>query len=214
MVDRDSFKKNFGTAVPLLRAGGLHKKVLISPLIRYAVSNCCDNEAHCTNRGTGLNTMMATGLANLETWLDDQAYLKRIRNFVVINPNNYFTSDTDGVTKSDTKAFKLLWRDGPVHMVDAGYQKLAKNILDALPEVTFSRSYSSEEKPATPGNVQHARPWQRTGGLGCKKKVLGHLSRHSCSSDNATGFGGWDQQQQRPRQRRPEAMESRGTVEG
>jgi hypothetical protein len=166
MVDRDSFKKEFGTAVPLLRAGGLHKKVLISPLIRYAVSNCCDNEDHCTNRGTGLNTMMATGLANLETWLDDQAYLKRIRNFVVINPNNFFTSDTDGVTKSDTKAFKLLWRDGPVHMVDAGYQKLAKNILEALPEVTFSRSYSNEEKPATSGSSQQARP-PRGRGRGC-----------------------------------------------
>jgi hypothetical protein len=83
--------------------------------------------------------------------------LKRIRNFAVINPNNYFTSNTEGVSKKDTKAFKQLWREGPVHMAD----KVAKCILEALPEVTFSRSYSTEEKPST--GVPPLRPsrWNR-----------------------------------------------------
>jgi hypothetical protein len=60
MVDRDTFKKEFGMAVLLFRAGGLHKKLLISPLIRYAISNCCDKDGHCKNRSTGLNGVVAT----------------------------------------------------------------------------------------------------------------------------------------------------------
>jgi hypothetical protein len=145
MVDRDTFKQDFSNAVPLLRAGGLNKKILLSPLIRYAVSNCCDAADHCTNRGTGLNAVLASGLDNLETWLDDLTYLKRIRNFCVINPNNYFIPDTEGVTRQDTRSFKLYWKDGPVHMTGTGYNKLAQSIVDSLQEVTFKRAYSSSD---------------------------------------------------------------------
>jgi hypothetical protein len=154
MVDRDTFKKEFSKAVPLLRAGGLHRKLLLSPLIRYATHNCCDKDDHCTNRSTGLNTMLATGLANLETWLDDQAYLKRIRSFSVINPNNFLTSDTEAISKKDAKKFKQLW-NGPVHMSDAGYRELAKSIIDCLPDTNFKRSYTSEEKPAEATGKSH-----------------------------------------------------------
>jgi hypothetical protein len=93
---------------------------------------------HCTNRGTGLNALLASGLDNLETWLD----LKRIRNFCVINPNNFFTPDTDGITKQDKRSFKLNWKEGPVHMTSTGYGKLAQCIVDSIQVVTFSSSES------------------------------------------------------------------------
>jgi hypothetical protein len=37
MIDRDNCKQLFSMSVPLLRAGGQNKKVLISPLSRYAL---------------------------------------------------------------------------------------------------------------------------------------------------------------------------------
>jgi hypothetical protein len=87
MVERDEFKQQFSAAVPLLRAGGLHKKVSLSPLMRYAIESCCDSAEHCFNRGPALNRELSEGLATLETWIDDQSYLKRICNFLVVNPN-------------------------------------------------------------------------------------------------------------------------------
>jgi hypothetical protein len=81
MIDRENFKQLFSMSVPLLRAGGQNKKVLVSPLGRYALESCCDDASHCSNRGGGLTQVLTEGLSNLETWVDDQAYLKRIRNF-------------------------------------------------------------------------------------------------------------------------------------
>jgi hypothetical protein len=43
LIDSDKFKQLFSMAVPLLRAGEQLKKVLLSPLCRYAIENCCDD---------------------------------------------------------------------------------------------------------------------------------------------------------------------------
>jgi hypothetical protein len=36
-IDRDAFKDLFGSAVPLLRAGGQHRKIILVPLMRYVL---------------------------------------------------------------------------------------------------------------------------------------------------------------------------------
>jgi hypothetical protein len=86
MVDREDFKMLFGTCVPLLRAGGNHKKVLLSPLMRYVMESCCSDPSHYTNR-KGYVRAQGDALAEIQEWMDDQAYLKRIRNYAVLNPN-------------------------------------------------------------------------------------------------------------------------------
>jgi hypothetical protein len=43
-ADRDEFTQPVSFALPLLRAGGQHTKVLLTPLMRYAMENCCENE--------------------------------------------------------------------------------------------------------------------------------------------------------------------------
>jgi hypothetical protein len=140
MIDREKFKQLFSLAVPLLRAGGQNKKVLVSPLCRYALENCCEDPSHCTNRGAGLKKGMVAGLANLETWTDDQAYLKRIRNFLVFNPNDFLSPDDAPVTRSDTRLYKICWNAGPVHMLPVGYEKLANSMLESVTEGIFSRA--------------------------------------------------------------------------
>jgi hypothetical protein len=139
MIDRDNFKQLFSKSVPLLRAGGQNKKVLISPLGRYALESCCDDASHCSNRGSGLTQVLTEGLANLETWVDDQAYLKRIRNFMTFNPNDFFSPDEDPITKKDARIYKQCWKAGPVHMTQFGYEKLAAALIEALEEGNFSR---------------------------------------------------------------------------
>jgi hypothetical protein len=66
LVDRTNFKLQFSTAVPLLQAWGNHKKVILSPLMRYAAENCCENPDHCINRGSNLNTVLSEGLSVLK----------------------------------------------------------------------------------------------------------------------------------------------------
>jgi hypothetical protein len=50
LVDRDGFKELFSCSVPLLRASGNNRKLIIAPLMRYVLEGCCANLAHCTNR--------------------------------------------------------------------------------------------------------------------------------------------------------------------
>jgi hypothetical protein len=116
--------------------------------MRYAAENCCENPDHCTNRGSNLNMVLSEGLSVLETWIDDQAFLKRIRNFHVVNPNDIITPD--GLTKKDTRAFKMYWRSGPVHMTTVGYEKLGKGIVEEATNAVFKRA----DAPASTTNIQ------------------------------------------------------------
>jgi hypothetical protein len=170
MVDRDQFKQLFSLAVPLLRAGGQNKKILVSPLCRYALENCCDNPSHCTNRGEGLKEAIVAGLSNLETWTDDQAYLKRIRNFMVFNPNDFLSPDDVPVTKRDAKLYKMCWNAGPVHMSALGYEKLAASLMESVAEGSYSRAINkatSTESLSTASATSTGRPASNRG----QKKV-------------------------------------------
>jgi hypothetical protein len=146
MVDRDTFKQLFSAEVPLLRAGGQNKKVILSPIMRYAIESFCDSAGHCLNRGPALNKVLSEGLDSLQTWIDDQSYLKRIRNFIVVNPNLIIAPDS--VNKMETKTFKLYWKSGPIHMSTIGYKKLAAGLLEEMSSATFSRSASTAEMTA------------------------------------------------------------------
>jgi hypothetical protein len=150
MVDRDEFKQQFSLAVPLFRAGGLHKKIIVSPLMRYAIESCCDSALHCTNRGPALNKVLSEGLATLETWIDDQSFLKGIRNFLVVNPNLIIVPDN--TQKKDAKTFKVYWKSGPVHMASIGYEKAMLSRMQAA---------SWRRWPLSPSADQSTRSRQR-----------------------------------------------------
>jgi hypothetical protein len=95
--------------------------------MRYTLEGCCTDEAHCTNRKTFYPTMFEQ-FADIETWMDDQSYLKRIRNYCVLNPNTILTPDSDKLTKKDKMTFKQFWNADPVHMTGTGYEYLATKI--------------------------------------------------------------------------------------
>jgi hypothetical protein len=48
---RQEFKVLFSTTLPLLRAGGQHHKVLLSPLLWYIGAPCCSLAGHVTKPG-------------------------------------------------------------------------------------------------------------------------------------------------------------------
>jgi hypothetical protein len=50
-ASRDEFRGLFTTVLPLLRAGLDNTKVLLSPLMRYIVQKCCEDDTHIINKG-------------------------------------------------------------------------------------------------------------------------------------------------------------------
>ena len=141
-----AFKKIFYAAVPLLRAGGDNKKIILSPLPRYSTNKCCSDEKHITNYGsTGYGTSMGAALADIHSWTDDFACWKRIKNFEVVCPGTTIWEDKG----KSTKALKMYWGSDPVHLTPKGYEELAEKLND---KVAASHSKKRERSGSNTGN--------------------------------------------------------------
>jgi hypothetical protein len=127
-VEREEFKVIFNMAVPLLRAGGDLNKIVLSLLVRYAQSPCCDDPSHCTNFGSrSYREMLGEAMAHLEGWVKDLTFSKRIRNFKVISATEAVTISAGEIMKK--KELKEHLGKDPVHLTAAGYAKLAEVLL-------------------------------------------------------------------------------------
>ena len=106
-----AFRKIFYVAIPLLRAGGNNKKLIMLPLPRYSTTKCCDDSRHLTNFGKkGYGTSMGSKLGDIQSWIEDLTRGKRIKNFDVISPATVITGGDD-ISKRDLAAF---WEADPV----------------------------------------------------------------------------------------------------
>jgi hypothetical protein len=146
---RQEFKVLFSTTLPLLRAGGKHHKVQLSPLLRYMGAPCCSLAGHITNRDENFAMTMGKAMIDLEKWLHDLSYMKRIKNFHVLNPNAMLMPEDGGSCKKVAKAMKKMWHGSSVHLVPEGYQMLAEALVEELQEAQFTRPADSEDD--TPG---------------------------------------------------------------
>jgi hypothetical protein len=153
---RPEVKSLFSLAVPLLRAGLLHQKVILTPLMRYLVAPCCNNPSHLINKTTDdYGKEMANALVETEGWLRDQAYMKRIKNYVVMCPNRLL--GLQGSTMPTANTLGRLWQDNPVHMTGAGYQQLAEDLLEALVGAKFTRPV--EPQAVSSVYLEHKGGW-------------------------------------------------------
>jgi hypothetical protein len=79
------------------------------------VEPCCADPEHITYSGSeALGSAMTSALADFERWIKDQTYMKWLRNYCVLNPNQILPKG------SNRKQIKHFWRAGPVNMTSAG----------------------------------------------------------------------------------------------
>jgi hypothetical protein len=138
-ADRDDVKLLFSSAIPLFRAGGMYKKLLLTPIMRYIAGPCCTDSAHITNADEDdFIIKQGEALANIDKWIWDLAYMKRIHNFVVISPKDLLSKGCK--TMKDVKVLHSLWKTADtVHLRPAGYERMAEAILDGLENTEFVR---------------------------------------------------------------------------
>ena len=143
MADWPTFKQIFAPSIPLIRAAGKNRKTLLSPLPRYIMSRCCSDQDHLKNFGTREYVRaMGKALAETDDWIRDLAYCKRINNFSVVNTATLV--DLDSPT-SKKKELVQWWGSDPVHMTQAGYAKLVRNLTDRLEK---AKEQEEEDKMA------------------------------------------------------------------
>jgi hypothetical protein len=137
-LDREGFKELFMIVLPLLRAGRNNTKIMLSPLMQYVNSSCCNNSSHLINRKERrLSTSMGEAIGEIKEWISDFAFTRRIRNFAVLCPNNLL-QDGNNLEEAGKK-IRGYWSAGPVHMNTEGYAALAVNLLNNTLEIKLSR---------------------------------------------------------------------------
>jgi hypothetical protein len=143
IIDRPALRDRFNMAAPLMRARGEECKIILSPLLRYIGSKCCNNPSHITNFGEKQYfEKMGMHLGEITDWLKECVHSKRIRNY----PNRLLKMGED-----DDKAAKRVrtyWNADPVHMCTEGYRQLARGLLDKV----ALAAESSERKQQQPGS--------------------------------------------------------------
>jgi hypothetical protein len=87
-------------------------------------SKCCEDQNHLTNfKCEGLGSYIGESLINISMWLNDVVYLKRIRNFEIVCPNELLHRD-ETPKKAARRLYKY-WSQDSVHMNNDGYTALA-----------------------------------------------------------------------------------------
>jgi hypothetical protein len=144
-ASRDDFRGLFTTVLPLLRAGLDNTKVLLSPMMRYIVQKCCEDDSHIINKGlSNYGTNMGTALGKMGEWLKDLAFTRRVRNFTVMCPNEILGDE--GSIKAGTRRVTAFWKDGPVHLTQEGYSALGTGMLDRLATSNLARRVDTDKQ--------------------------------------------------------------------
>jgi hypothetical protein len=72
---------------PFLQAGGEANKLILSPMLRYAAKNCCDNKDHITNRRDKKRFLAAVGdsVHEMKDNIKDFVFGEKIKSFKVLS---------------------------------------------------------------------------------------------------------------------------------
>jgi len=145
MVGDDGLKDIMHTILPLLRAGGEHKKLVISPIQRYVPSKCCEEVGHITNFSSpDYAANMVGKLKHIREALRSFINKRNVRNFRVASGEKLLGWE-EGVSGEELKE---LWGPDPIHLTTAGYKVMADKIVEMATGTPFlkARTVTDETK--------------------------------------------------------------------
>jgi hypothetical protein len=137
-ADHHTVKHLVHTSVPLLRAGGDHEKIILSPFLRY-LKACCRDKGHLTNRkDPDYFSNLGDALREMRESIKDTVYGKKIRSFKVLDPTCLL--DEAGGEEATAIKLKEYLKEDPVHLNADGYAELVQGLLDKIMGGDFTRT--------------------------------------------------------------------------
>jgi hypothetical protein len=130
-------------SVPLLRAGGHCRKVVLTPTGRYKYNPCCSITGHVSNiRGRNYVRWMEERLTELRGTVRDYVRMRNIKRATVIEMGQLLTP-TAG--QSGYLHEEEVWGEDPVHLTAKGYSMAAAG-LESLIYEKRGEERAAEEK--------------------------------------------------------------------
>ncbi len=134
------------TSIPLLRAGGQCRKVILTPTGRYKYNPCCSITCHVSNsRERNYVRWMEEKLTELKGTVRDYVRMRNIKRATVIEMGQLLTPTA---SQSGYLHEEEVWGEDPVHLTSKGYSMAAAGLESLIYEKR------GEEKDAEEKGVQ------------------------------------------------------------
>jgi hypothetical protein len=154
IASRDEVKKMVSTAMPLLRACGHCRKIILTPTARYRDCPCCGARGHCTNmKDRNYKQWMEGRLAEIRGVVKDYVRMRNIKRATIMSLDQLITP-TPGM--SEYLQQEELWGGDPVHYTPKGYSLAAAGLEALIYEKRAEEKgaeTSSEKQPAKRARV-------------------------------------------------------------
>jgi hypothetical protein len=131
------------TSIPLLRAGGKCRKIILTPGSRYRYNPCCLPRGHCSNLNErNYGKWMEEKLSELRSTIRDYVRMQNIKRATVMELGQLITPPAG---QSEYLHEEEIWGEDPVHMTRKGC-KLAAAGIESLIYKKRSEEKEAEEK--------------------------------------------------------------------
>jgi hypothetical protein len=110
--------------------------------LRYVVKACCKNPLHITNKKEGdFLQKQVTALSEIHDWLNAMTFMRRIWNFLVINPVELLGPDD---LVECTVAVSRYFKEDPVHMRTESYMDLGQQLIEKIGSSAVKRKTTTK----------------------------------------------------------------------
>ncbi len=143
IANREEVKRMVSTAIPLLRAGGQCRKVILTPAGRYKYNPCCGLSGHVSNlRERNYVRWMEEKLTELRGTVRDYVRMCNTKRATVIEMGQLLTPSAG---QSSYLQEEEIWGEDPVHLTSKGYSIVAAG-LESLIYEKRGEEKEAEEK--------------------------------------------------------------------
>ena len=135
VAPQESFLHTLKTSLPLFKLASGRQAVLLTPLPRYWLTNCCQDPEHITNRADGdFEEVLFTGLDNIRRQCKDFLFKNGLSNVRVLNTAQLICGSSGSrTTLLDTREqLSAAWGEDPVHPSAGCFSDLAVNLTSYL----------------------------------------------------------------------------------
>jgi hypothetical protein len=116
---RDEIKRMVSISIPLLRAGGQCRKVILTPAGRYKYTPCCNTAGHVSNLiDRNYGRWMEEKQTELRGIVRDYVRMRNIKRATVLEMGQLLTPSAG---QSSYLHEEEIWGEDPLHLTTKGY---------------------------------------------------------------------------------------------
>jgi hypothetical protein len=194
VADKAGVKDLAGKLVPLLKALGSAKKLVLSPLSRYWLDPCCPDPSHVTNYKTvGYLQRLGSATSALKDFIRDSLYTRRVQNFRVVCPNKILGigQRQSEMPIEDARLLAELWGGDPVHPANSAYKVIAEGVLKDINSSDSRYTNPPKNKAPKSGSSQQDLSLARDPWVSGCTAALPRRDAPAATRGNPAGGRGW-----------------------